>query len=214
VGLQLIIYYIGFVLAIALCWGLGRLFYVPMIVDMAFNLCLNFRLFAGWDIRWLIVGYGFAIFVWVVALSSVMTRSTYVVMLVADMLLVFKGIVPQITVAGTGGKFWDISSTGIFNVWMMSVSVLVISMVVKGAVLPAIRRRRVDIITNPRKRFLLPIGAWATIIVASEYLGNMLPVGLYNSRYVIASYVLVWGWVAFELPFYLMYRRLSRTFGR
>jgi hypothetical protein len=177
---------------------------------MGFNVCLNAGLFSGWDIRWLIAVYGFGIFVWVVSLTRTLSRSLIVSLLVLDLAVVINGFWPMITVAGNGAHFWNYTSTAILDVWMISITVVVLSTALKSTVLAKIEGRFVDLLTNPKKRFVLPIGAWAATIVLMKYLKSVLPSAVVAERFTIASHVLVWGWVALELPFFLMYRRLKR----
>ncbi|HEY3296543.1 MAG TPA: hypothetical protein VGL38_14025 [bacterium] len=210
---ETIVYYVGFSLAIFLCRNLGGLFWIPMSLDMGFNVAVDSGLLAGWDVRWLSVAYGFAIFVWVLALSGVPGRSAYVAVLLADVFAVLNGIAPQLQAVGSGGQFWDATSMRIYNVWMVSISVIVCSVVVKSLALPRLRGRPVDLLTNPKRRFVLPIGCWALILALSDHLQPLLPGPWWDAKYTISAHVLVWGWVALELPFVLAHYRLRRQYG-
>ena len=207
------IYYSGYVLAILLCRKLGWVFFVPMLVNMGFNLCLNTGLLSGWDIRWIIAGHGCAVFVWVLMLSGALGKPTVGILVAADMAVVVNGIWEPLRMVGTGGDFWIATSTSIIDAWMVSIATVVGSIVMKSTIMARFRGERVDLLTNPKKRFLLPIGAWAAIIAAVGYLGNVLPAAVVDNRFNIAGYALVWGWVALEFPFYLMYQRLRKQFG-
>ena len=209
---SLLVYYVGFALAIFLCRGLGTIFYVPMLIDMSFNLALNFGLLAGWDIRLLMVAFGFGIFLWVLALSGAFTKTTFIAVLLLDLTLVFTKILPDLQAAGTGRDFWNVTSTGIVDVWTLSTFVVVMSMVLRSTVVAKIRGKFVDILTNPKKRFLIPLGAWSGIIVLGGQLATFLPPWLSDHRFDIAAHVMVWGWVALELPYFITYQRLKKRY--
>ena len=208
--LQVVIYYVGFAAAILLCRGLGRLFFYPMLLNVGFNISLNLGLFGGWDVRWLIVAYGFGIFLWVLALTGAWNRTLFVGLLLLDLAVIMNGLWPVITVAGNGVQFWNYTSTAIIDVWMISILVVVLSTVVKSTLIARFKGKFVDLLTNPKKRFVLPIGAWACIIESAKYLPSFLPSSVVANRFDIAAQVLVWGWVGLELPFLLTHRRLKR----
>lgn len=206
-------YYVAFIAVIFLARGLGPLFFIPVVLDFVFELCLDWGLLSGWDVRLLIAGFEFAIFLWVLALAGNLRKSTFVVMLVLDLTVMINGMWPQIQAAGSGRDFWNNTSTSIMDVWQTSIVVVVVSMVVRSTIVAKAKREYVDILTNPKKRFLLPIGAWALIQELPIYLKPNVPLWLFDYRFHIAANVLVWGWVALELPFYLMYRRLKKQYS-
>jgi hypothetical protein len=209
---QAIFYYAGYIAALALCWGLGPVFFYPMLADLAFDVCMTTGVFSGWDIRPLMITYGLAVFVWVLVLSRTLTKTTFLAVLAVDLAAIFYRIVPELQMIGTGQKFWNATSVGIYEVWLISISVVVGSMALRSSIVAKIQNRHVDILIDPRKRFLLPIGAWAAIPPIMSSLESFIPVSVYDHRYVIASHVLVWGWVAMELPFYMLHRRLMKRY--
>jgi hypothetical protein len=209
---ELIVYYTGFVLAIALCRNLGPIFYVPMLFDMGFDIALNLGLLSGWDIRLVMVTYGFAVLLWVLALSGAFSKTTFVTLLLLDLTLIFTKILPSLQAAGTGQEFWNQTSTGIFNIWSLSIFVVVLSIVFRSTVWARLHGKFVDLLTNPRKRFLIPLGLWSGIITLGGQLESFLPEWFVERRFQISALALVWGWVAFELPFFLMHRRVKRRF--
>jgi hypothetical protein len=209
-AIQTIIYYAGFVSALALCWGLGPIFFYPMLADLIFDVCLSSGLFSGWDIRLLVSLYGLAAFIWVIALSGVLAKTTFVAVLLLDMLMIFYKILPQLQLAGTGQDFWNATSTGIYEVWLISIFVVITSMAVRSSLGAKIKGLRIDLLTNPRKRFLLPIGVWAGVTLLLGNLERWIPVSVFDDRFVIAAHTLVWGWVILELPQYLIHRRLMK----
>jgi hypothetical protein len=212
VDVPLSIYYAGYLLAILLCRKLGKLFFIPMLLNLAFDIALAVDLFAGWDVRWVIVAYGFGIFVWVLALSESFTRSMMLTLTCFEVVIVIGRMWSPLHLAGTGPDFWNAVSTSVYDVWLASILVVVVSVVVKSTIVAQHQDRRIDVISNPKKRFLLPIGAWAAIIVVPPYLEHQLPQSVLDNRYEIAGMVLVWGWVALEFPFFLMYRRLRKRY--
>lgn len=205
-------YYAAFVLAIFLCYGLGRIFWVPMLLDLAFDVALKLNWLSGWDIRLLIVVHGFAFFLWVLYLAGTFDRATFVAVLLFDLTLVFIEILPDLQAVGTGQEFWNETSTGILDVWLLSILVVVLSVVLRSTLVAKMKGRFVDILTNPKKRFLLPIGAWTAFLTLLNHLEPWVPTWLYDYRFMIGAQILVWGWVAVELPFYLAYRRLRKQY--
>ena len=206
-------YYVAFIAAIFLARGLGPLFFVPLILDFAFELCLDFNVFSRWDIRLLVVAYEFGLFIWVLALAGNLRKSTFVVMLILDLAVLLNGVLPNLQATGTGQDFWNNTSTGILDVWQTSIAVIIVSMAVRSTVVARMKGEFVDILTNPKKRFLLPMGAWALLQEIPKYLRPIVPAWLFDYRFEISANVLVWGWVALELPFYLMYRRVKRQYS-
>jgi hypothetical protein len=209
---SLIVYYIGYAIAFFLCWGLGPIFRAPMLLNGLFNVALTLGLMRGWDIRIVIAVHGFAFFVWMLALTQTLNGSVFVFVLLLDLAVVFHGLWPDIQVAGTGPTFWNVMSTQIIEVWMTSIFALTVSVVFRSSILAKLKERRVDLLTNPRKRFLIPICAWAGMISLPPWFPNILPKPVIDNRFAIAVQLLVWGWVAFELPSYITHRRLMRQY--
>jgi hypothetical protein len=208
-----LLYYGGFILAIALCRSLGPIFYVPQIANLVFNLSLQTGFLSGWDIRLLMAFYGFAMFVWVMVMAGNFRKSTFMALLLLDLGVAFQGMWVPMRAEGSGQSFWNVASTSILDVWMVSISVVVGSVFFESSVMAHWRGKFADWMTNPKKRFLIPIGAWAGILVAAKYGKPLLPEWFVGLQYIIAALVLVWGWVALELPFYIKYKRLHREVG-
>ncbi len=204
------IYYLGYVLALWLCWNLGQLFRVPMLLNLGFDVCLNLGLLQGWDIRFIIVSYGLAFFVWVLALSQSMNKSTFTFVLLLDLAIAYKQMYPDLAMVGSGTEFWFHASTDILHIWMASILAVVGSMLFRSSILARLKGRFVDVWTNPKKRFQVPIGAWAATILLTSWLKPHLPLIIAQRRFLIAANLLVWGWVVVELPHYLANRRLMR----
>jgi hypothetical protein len=210
---QRFIYYAGFIAALALCRGLGPVFFYPMLVDLAFDICGMLGWFSGWDSRWLMVSYGLALLIWVLFLVGSLTKPTFIAVLMVDIGTFFWRIVPQFQLSGSGQDFWNLASTGINEIWMVSIFVIVASMAVRSTVVARFQGRRADLLTNPRKRFLLPIGVWAGLPPLLSYLEPWLSASLVEDRFTIASHLLVWGWVALELPAYISHKRLMKQYS-
>jgi hypothetical protein len=127
-----------------------------------------------------------------------------------DIVVVLNGIWPSIQVAGTGQDFWNQTSESIMDVWDVSILVLTSTVIIKSTILAKLRGSYVDILTNPKKRFLIPICLWILVGVSLKYLSPLLSDQIVKNRYIISSQLLVWGWVAFEFPMWLMHRRLLK----
>jgi hypothetical protein len=181
-----------------------------MLLNMGFNLILNLGLLAGWDVRGVMIAYGFGFFLWVLALTQSVNKPTLVTLLLLDLAVVFHGLLPEIQVTGTGPQFWNTVSTHIVDVWMASIFGLSGITIFKSSLLAWIRGHRADVLTNPKKRFLIPIFVWSGMIAVPPWFTPYLTSSFVNHRFTIAAELLVWGWVALELPFYLVYKRLLR----
>jgi hypothetical protein len=210
---ELLTYYSAYGLAVYLVYDLGKIFWIPLLLDLLFDLSLSLGLLSGFDSRPLALTYEFLFFVWVLVLGGKLTNATFVAALLVDLGVIFNGIWQPIQMAGTGPEFWNTMSTTIMNVWMASTFVVVLSVVVQSTVIAKLRGRYVDILTNPKKRFLLPIGAHTALWLLPTYGKGYLPDFFIENGYRIAAYTLVWGWVAVEFPFYLMYRRMRKRYG-
>jgi hypothetical protein len=210
--LETSLYYVGFIAATILSYGLGRMFFIPMLLNMGFNISMDAGLFTGWDVRWLMIGYGGAIFVWVVVLSGIKNRANYVGLLAMDVFIIMNAMWPLVQETGTGAHFWNVTSTSVINIWMASIAFLVGSTIVQSTIMKRLNHKSMDLLRTPRKRFLIPIGMWSATIVVLFYLRPLIPEWLFHNRFAIASHVLVWGWVAFELPQYIMHERMRRKY--
>ena len=200
-------YYLGYVLALLLYRGLGRLFFVPMLLNLGFDLALQFDLLRGWDIRWVIAGYGFLFFVWVSALAGMFDRVTVIVLLVVDLFVAYRGILPNFQTAGLGGDFWNMTSTKIAEIWLLSILLVSLSVIIKSSIVSVFERGYSELLTLPKNRFLIPIAVWSATWVLPTYVPFLRDLlGNYQSR--VAGQLLVWGWVAFEYPFYRMYKHM------
>ncbi len=201
---------LGYALAIWLAYGLGRIFYIPIILDLTLDLSLYFDLLSGWDIRWLMTTAWGLFFVWALALSKGFKKVWPLALVAIDLAFVYQAIIPQLEMAGTGQPFWNATCTSIMQVWDLSTTLLVGSTIFMSTVWPKLRGEFVDVLTNPRKRFLIPMGLYSGYNFFHVTFANVIPPWMHEYGWRIASQVLVWGWVAFELPFFIMYRRLRR----
>ena len=125
---------------------------------------------------------------------------------------IFHGTLPELTAVGSGSAFWNMTSTSIIEIWMLSSLVVIVTVLVRSTVIARLRGDFIDILTNPRKRFLIPMGLHVMIFALPDMLPDAmkanLPVWFMAKHYYIAAWVLLLGWIALELPFYLMYKRL------
>ena len=203
-------YYFLYVVVISLFWGMGRLYYIPIILDAAFNICLEAGGLSGWDIRIVILVYGLAFFTWVLVLAGAMNKSLIVLLLVIDFTSIFQSLRPQLVAIGEGTQFWTMTSTTILMTWMISVLLVVLSVVFRSTIVAKFRGEFVDLLTNPRKRFLLPIGLHSAIITIPPFFKSYIPTVVYDRRFDLAAWSLLLGWIALELPHFIMYQRLKR----
>ena len=210
INFQYIQYCVGFVLAIGLCYRLGPIFYIPMILDLAFDLALQFGFLSGWDIRLLMVSYGFAVFVWVIMLSKGFRKLSPILIMAIDLAFVYQAVLPKLEMAGVGQPFWNATSTAIFTIWNISIFLLASSTVFMGSLWQKLRGGFVDALSNPRKRFLIPIALWTGFNVFHETFAGSIPPWMHHYGYKISSNMLVWGWVVLEMPFFLMERRFQK----
>lgn len=209
-----LLYYSCYVIAILICRGLGPIFFVPMIADLGFDLLLSYNALSGWDIRILIMAYGMLWFLWVMVISKTLNRGLIVLLLLVDFTSIFRGVLPQLTAVGAGQMFWNSTATRILEVWMLSAAILVAAVIFRSTVAARFHGEFVDVLTNPRKRFLIPIGLHSAWIVASTYIRDFLPAVIYNHRYQIAAWILVGGWIALELPYYISYWRTKKRYAQ
>ena len=154
--------------------------------------------------------YGLAMFVWVLVLSGAFTRTTFFALTFLDVLIVISRLWAPMQSATTGPGMWMTISEVVYDIWLASIVIVVCSVALKSTLVAKLRGHRVDILTNPKKRFVLPIGVWAAMVALPTYLQNYLPDSVLENRFRIAGQILVWGWVALELPFYLSHKRLMR----
>ncbi len=208
------LYYGCYVIAILICRGLGPIFFLPMIADFGFDLLLANHALSGWDIRILIMAYGMLWFLWVMVISRTLNRSLIVLLLLVDFTSIFRGVLPQLTAVGVGQMFWNSTATRIIEVWMLSAAILVAAVILRSTIAARFNGEFVDVFTNPRKRFLVPIGLHSAWMVLPTYIKDFLPAMVYNHRYQIAGWILVAGWIVLELPYYVKYRRMRRRYAQ
>jgi phosphate starvation-inducible membrane PsiE len=207
----LLIYYLGYLIAIALYWNLGKKYYIPMLLNMGFNICLNADLLTGWNNRWVIVIHLFLFFIWVAYISELFKDRFSIGVAIGLIVGVFVAAIhPLLYIEGAGQEFWNKIDESIINIWSTSIFILVLTVLIKSTVVARLSKKFVDALASARKRFLFPIGLWAGIIAIPPLLVHEIPEADYMIRFGIAAYTMVWGWVAMELPFYIMYKRLIR----
>jgi hypothetical protein len=208
---QTIIYYFGYCAALYLFKDMGRVFFVPMLLNMWFNLFITFEIYRQVDFRWFIALQGILWFIWVIVLANYLRRKLEIT-LVSFLLLIafFFGTLPQLLTEFKA--FGDMVELGtrIWTAWHFTSLILILVVVIRSTIIARIKGEFIDLITNPRKRFLIPLGLCSATIAVLPLLSGAVPEDIVIQRFNIASHVLVWTWVAFELPFYIMYERLKR----
>ena len=179
-----------------------------MVLNAGFDVCLRFDVFAGWDVRWVMALYGLLFFLWVLALAGLPNKTVLVALALAEFGAILNSLAPSFASLGSGREFWNATSTAIVDVWLVSIFVTACSVVIRGTVISKIKRGYAELLIVPKQRFLVPIAIWSGVIMLPYYLQTFIPQWLLDNRFMIASQLLVWGWVAFELPFYIMYKRM------
>ncbi|MBU0690546.1 hypothetical protein KKH18_01915 [bacterium] len=197
-------------MALVLYKDMGRIIFIPMLFNMWFNLFLTFDVLQGWDFRWLAALQGVLFFIWVAVLAQVF-RNKYdlavVVILLASAF--FIGTLPDLT-GKTDMKGIIDATTRIWTVWDFSTFIIVLMVVIRSTIIAKIKKEFVDVLSNPRKRVMLPIGAFGAIVSLLPLLRGAIPESLIDYRFNLAALTLAWGWVILETPFYIMYERLKR----
>jgi hypothetical protein len=208
---QTVIYYFGYCVALVLYKDMGRIFFLPMLLNLWFNLLITLKIYQQVDFRWLIAVHGMLWLVWVLALGRV-TRSrteTVLALLLIVGAFIF-GTLPNLTKPpGTYRGMIELS-TRIWTIWYFSAFVVVVAVFLRSTVIAKWKKEFVDILTNPRKRFLLPMGVCSGFIGLTPLLQGTVPEALIIERFNIGSHLLAWGWVVVELPFFITYERLKR----
>jgi hypothetical protein len=208
---QTVIYYFGYCAALYLYKDMGRVFFMPMLMNMWFNLLITFEIYREVDFRWVIAVYGILWFVWIMVLATP-NRGKLEIVLALFLLLAafFFGTLPHLLTEFDAFRAMIDLATRIWTVWYFSSFFIVLVVVIRSTIIARIKGEFVDLLTNPRKRFLIPLGLCSGIIGVTPLLSGKIPEEIVLQRFNIGSHVLVWTWVALELPFYIMYERLKR----
>jgi len=211
VAFQTVIYYFGYCAALVLYKDMGRIFFLPMLLNLWFNLLITFKIYQHVDFRWLIAVHGLLWLVWVLVLGRI-TRNRMEIILALLLLLAsfFFGTLPNLMKLPETYKGMIDLSTRIWTIWYSSAFLVIVAIVIRGTIVASRKKEFVDILTNPRKRFLLPMGLCSGFIGLTPLLHGSLPETLIIERFNIGSYLLAWGWVIVELPFFIAYERMKR----
>ncbi|MCB9358268.1 MAG: hypothetical protein H6508_00050 [Calditrichaeota bacterium] len=207
--LWLIAYYVGGGLAIFLCWNLGAVFYVPMIMNLGLEVLLGTGVVRDLDIRHVVAVTGFLQALWVVVLSDVFRNwieGATVFVLISLAFLV--GIYPSVMEPTQNWAQSILLATLIIRTWMYVIVGVVLVVITRSVLQPSSLGGLADMIVNPKKRFLLPLGFWAMIIVVP--LEGIPVVGdwMGENRFHLAGTALVWGWVLLEIKFFVQSLRI------
>ena len=208
---QTVIYYLGYCTALFLYKDMGRIFFVPMLLNLWFNLLITFEIYRQVDFRWLAAIHGILWLIWVFLLAREERRKIDIAMIVLLILVAFVvGTLPNLAETADAFEAMIEMSTHIWTVWYLSAFIVIIVVVIRSTVIPRYKKTFVDILTNPRKRFLIPLGICSGIIGIAPLLEGTVSSELIRHRFNIGSQVMVWGWVVLETPFFIMYERLKR----
>jgi len=207
-------YYLGGTIAAFLCWNLGWLYYVPIILGMVMDITLSSGLLNGIDFRQFTAISGFLYALWAVVLSDVFRdRVEGVATFALISLSFFFGIYPSLTETTSDPRRSIELATGILKMWMLVVVGLTLMVVVRSVASKKGRSGLGDLIVNPRKRFMIPLGLWAAIIATPLDWIPIIGAWVESNRFHIAASTLVWGWVVFEIKFYLQALYIRRKYG-
>lgn len=211
----LISYYLGAVVSLALCFGLGPLFYIPMILNIGVEVLLGSGLLQSMNLRMTFAIIGFLYALWACLIGNVF-RSRYEAIIVFTLIgfAFWYGIYPSLTEATRDWDRWVELTTRILRVWSV-VIVGVIGLVFARTYIDIVRRKGInDLIINPRKRFLIPMAVWATMIAMTWRWIPGIGEWVENNKFHLGSTALVWGWAALELKFFLQARYWRRKYGQ
>src|SRR3989339_1398981 len=94
---QTVIYYLGYCAALYLYKDMGRVFFVPMLLNLWFNLLITFEIYRQVDFRWVIAVHGILWFIWILVLANV-TKGKWEIALGLFLLLAafFFGTLPHL----------------------------------------------------------------------------------------------------------------------
>ncbi|MCC6475604.1 hypothetical protein IT157_01000 [bacterium] len=205
---------IGAILAIALCWNLGRIYFIPMILNFASEFIIPSGLLQYVDVRWYILVTGFLYVLWVMILTDVFRDWFDAVTIYALVIMSFMfGMYPAMEEVAADFDRSVEGATRVLKVGMVVVFGQVLLAVLRSIAKLRFRGGMWDMIVNPRKRFLIPIGLWSGICILPVAWIPGVGDTLETYRYVIASHALWWGWVLLELKFFFQARYWRRRYG-
>lgn len=209
----LIITDIGFIAALVMYWELGWLFRLPMLLNLAVSLLVNYSGILTNEIQTavFISLYGLLFILWVVILAGLQRGITGAV--VSFLLVVVTITVGMLEAANFDIRMegaWIRLSTTFIYTWTACIFLVILGVFLKSA---AIRWHHGywNLLLTPKRRALIPIGLWSALICLSELYRTFLP-QLYEIRFVTAAFCLGWGWAAIEFPHFM--ESLSHKQGR
>lgn len=202
--LWLAAYYVGGIIAVILCWNLGAIFYVPMLLNLGLEIALGAGLAQEFDIRQVVAVTGFLHALWVIVLSDVFKNwiegaTVFVLISLAFVL----GIYPSVVESTNDWSRSIELATLIIRTWMLVIVGVVLIVFFRSIITSRWRWALSAMVVNPKRRFLIPIGLWALIILIPLSLTSRLGAWLEENRFHLAGITLVWGWVAIEVKFFL-----------
>lgn len=209
-----ITYYTGAVLGIILCWNLGPLFYLPMFFNIATDILLDVGILSSGDMRlsWAIIEGLYCL--WVLVLANIFkSRAEAVAIFVMIAVAFAYGVYPNLAEAANDWNRWVELTTRIMQAWSIIISGIITLVIVKTLYQWKIGKSINDLAVNPRKRFLIPIWAWATISAMPLEWVPGIGKWLEDYRFAIAGHTLVWGWVLVELKFFVQAWYWRKKYG-
>lgn len=206
-----LLYYLGYCIALYLYKDMGRIFFVPMLLNLWFNLLILFQVYRHVDFRWLVALHGMLWLIWILVLASENRKKldiTLAILLLVGSFVI--GTLPQLRQKADAFKAMIELCNNIWTVWFFSAFIVVFVVIVRSTIVARMKHEFIDILTNPRKRFLLPLGIQSALVGIAPLFEGALSPDIIRERFNIGSHIMVWGWVVLELPFYIMYERMKR----
>ncbi len=186
---------------------------------LLFNLVTDALLDIGWlaagdmRIKWTIVDGVYCL--WVLVLGNFFrSRKEAVAVFLLVVAAFTYWVLPHHMNAADNWKAWVELTTRIMEGWATIIAGLVMFVAARTYLQYKVGGGFNDLIVNPRKRFLLPIGAWAAI-KAIPLAWIPASAGWFETaRFPIAAHIMVWGWVFLELKFFFQARYWRRKYGK
>jgi hypothetical protein len=210
-----ITYYSGLLLALLLCWNLGPLFYTYILFQISTDVLLDIGWLAQGDMRlkWAMIEWLDCI--WILMLANIF-RSRFESFVISGLVLIaFSfGIYPSLTEAADSWPRWVELTTEIMRGWAVINLAIIVFAVSKTVYLWKVEHQPNDLVVNPRRRFLLPLGAFFAILAMPMEWIPWHRAWIEAHRFPIAAHVMAWGWVVAEFKFFLQAWRWRRKYGK
>jgi hypothetical protein len=234
IQINLTLHLTGGMLAIFLYAGLGRIFWIPMAINLIYwhAIDLVFAPIANsLGFMYFTTFYFSALLLWIFYLSG-LTRSRWLfpflfllimISSLVDLCSVFLyetvGHERFLEIIGspdyTESSKWFVVALLVNYIWGVIVFAVIAGILFSRTLLRWLRGQSSSFLADPRNRVLIPIMLYTAVGGFTFVLHDMMYDHFYYEYYYriqIAGSLLGWGWVAMELPFYFMYQRMLKRF--